>query len=843
MTLEQYKKKRDFKKTPEPRNNQPIDKNKQLYIIQKHDASHLHYDFRLQIGDVLKSWAVPKGPSLDPNVKRLAVHVEDHPLSYGSFEGIIPQGEYGGGTVMLWDKGTWQTENSLEKAYQKGHMIFTLRGKKLKGEWQLIQIKKDPKNWLLMKINDKEAQSQKEFDILKQEPLSIKSGKSLDEIAKNTKKNVTHQNKKSSIPVTKKKAKTSPIKLTNLTHVKKSVIPETIRPQLATLVDKAPSGNNWLHELKFDGYRIITIINNSEIKLLTRNQNDWTDKLNFLTQAFKKLNLSNIVLDGELVALDEKQVPNFQTLQNTLNHHDKSPLIYYLFDIIYYDGYDLTGIPLLARKKLLEQLIDFDNQSIIRYSDHQLGAGKTMFGNACQLGLEGIISKEINSPYLQARSRHWLKLKCVKRQEFIVGGYTKPQGTRSHFGSLLLGIYDKNNKIKYCGHVGTGFTQDSLFDIYQLLTANKTTKMPFVERPPKISHVTWVKPNIIIEVEFIEWTEDGILRTPSFKGIRTDKSPQQVTMEIPLSLQNGENIMTPLKDKTKENTSKMNFSFSHPDRILFTDPNITKIELAEFYQNINKWILPHIINRPLSLVRCPQGGLEHCFYQKHIDENLPDGIYTIDLEEKHSSDKYLYIKDLNGLMALVQLGVLEIHPWGCHIDQIEKPDLITFDLDPGPGVKWEKVVQIAHYLNEQLENIGLKSFVKTTGGKGLHIVIPLLPDKDWVTVKSFAHAFVNLMVEQNPKDLIGTMAKSKREGKIFIDYLRNNRGATSVAAYSTRAKPGAPISTPLSWEELTSKIQSASYTIHNLLQRLNKLKNDPWENYFKTKQTLDFKSI
>ncbi len=843
MSLKQYKQKRDFKKTPEPIRNEKSAQTSQLYIIQKHAASHLHYDFRLEINNVLKSWAVPKGPSLDPSVKRLAVHVEDHPLSYGSFEGVIPQGEYGGGTVMLWDKGKWQASGSLEKDYQKGHMTFILKGKKLTGAWKLIQIKHDPKNWLLMKVKDESARSEKEYDILEEEPLSVKSGKTIDEIAKYsiTKTSQKHSTKNERATKINSANKNILADISTPLEVKEINFPHSISPQLATLVDRVPSGKDWLHELKFDGYRIICAINNNKINLITRNQNDWTDKLSYLVDSIKRLNINNAILDGELVALDNQQIPNFQLLQNTIHHHKQTSLLYYVFDIIYYNGFDLSTIPLIERKTLLQQIIGEDNGTIVRYSNHQIGNGQAIFDNVCKQGLEGIVSKNIHSLYIQARTRNWVKSKCMKRQEFIVGGYTKPQGTRSHFGSLLIGIYEENNKIKYCGHVGTGFTHESLFDIYQLLKAKETDKMPFIKRPPLKGHPIWVKPEIIIEVEFSEWTEDAILRTPSFKGIRTDKMPQQVTMELPLSL--SPDKMSTVSSKTNKTAkkTKIDYSLSNPDRILFQDPNITKIKLAEFYQNISKWILPHIINRPLTLVRCPQGKLEHCFYQKHINETLPEGIYTIDIAEKNSTDKYIYIKDIKGLISLVQLGVLEIHSWGCHIDQIEKPDLITFDLDPGPGIKWEKVVQTAHLIKERIENIGLKSFVKTTGGKGLHIVVPLLPDKDWATVKSFAHAFVNLIVEQNPKELIGTMIKSKRQGKIFIDYLRNNRGATSVAAYSTRAKPGAPISTPLSWEELTPEILSTTYTLNNLLQRLNKLKHDPWKEYFKVKQKLDFK--
>ncbi len=801
MSLKIYKKKRNFKKTPEPKGEKKTSQSKRLYVIQKHAASHLHYDFRLELDGVLKSWAVPKGPSLDPNVKRLAVHVEDHPISYGSFEGTIPKGQYGGGAVMLWDEGEWQIKDAnADKAYKSGNMTFELKGKKLKGLWKLVQIKKDPKNWLLIKIKDKYARPSEDYDITEKKPLSIVSKKSIEQLSGlNPKKKVSS---------------------------KASRMPTFISPQLATLTDKPPYGDKWLHEIKFDGYRLICFIKNGNIKLITRGHQDWTDKFPAIVKKLKTLKLPNVIMDGEVVVLDEKQHSNFQLLQNTINNKIKSPMIYYLFDLIYHDNHDISSLPLLERKKLLHSLIKSTKDGNVRYSDHVIGNGNAAYQKACRLSLEGIISKLINSTYHQKRTKDWLKVKCIHRQEFIVIGYTKPRGERKFFGSLLLAIYS-DNKLKYCGHVGTGSTDDSLKSMAQLLKKYETSSIPISTRPSGIKNVTWVKPKIIVEVEFSEWTNEGILRHPSFKGLRKDKSPTEVTMETP----------TPPANKD------FPYHLTSPDKILYPEGHITKIELAKFYDNIQKWVLPYVINRPLTLVRCPQGIKSKCFFQKHLAEAKVKHIYGITIKEKNKKGKYIYIKDIDGLIALVQLGVLEIHPWNCQIDQIEKPDMIIFDLDPAPDVPWKKVIDAAHYLKEQLAKIHLTSFVKTTGGKGLHIVVPIKRGPSWSDIKEFSHAFVETITLLKPRLFIDKMTKSKRTHKIYIDYLRNQRGATAVAAYSTRARENAPVSTPLAWNELSTRIKSNTFTLNNLPKRLLQLKKDPWKDFYDTKQSINLKNI
>lgn len=772
----------------------------------------MHYDLRLEMDGVLKSWAVPKGPSLDPTQKRLAVHVEDHPIEYGNFEGIIPEGEYGGGTVMLWDTGIWipQVENA-HKAYQDGNLTFELKGKKLRGLWKLIRIKTTPKNWLLIKIKDNYARAENEYSITQDKTKSVKSRRTMAGIATHAPK-VWQSNQH-------KKKLTQNIGLQTLDGAHKATQPSVIDPELATYVDNPPDGDRWLHEIKFDGYRLIAFITNKKVKLVTRHHQDWTDKFITIADSLQKLKLPNAIFDGEIVALDQNQHSDFQLLQNSLQEDNPASLVYYIFDLLYYDGYDLTQVKLIERKNLLSHLIGDLNQFSIRYSDHIIGNGKEFFDKACEMELEGILSKEIDSLYLQKRTRSWQKAKCLKRQEFIVVGYTPPGGQRAYFGSLLLAVC-QNEELIYCGHVGTGFTEKTLEEMAHLLEKYKTTQSPLKNLPPDVRKVQWVKPKIIVEVQFSTWTKDNYLRHPSFKGIRYDKPVFEVQKEIPVK---------------KSTQSKQ--TLTHPEKFLYPESKITKLDIANYYENIKDLILPYIINRPLTLVRCPHGIDAKCFFQKRLHEDNAF-IYPITTMGKKEKEEYCYIKDYKGLQALVQLGVLEIHVWNSRIDNIEKPDMLVFDLDPAPDVKWPQVIKAAKFIKKELENIQLTSFVRTTGGKGLHIVIPIRRYYDWSIIKIFTRTFVEYIISLKPNDFIATMSKAKRPGKIFVDYLRNERGATSIASYSTRAREGAPVATLLTWDELTSKIKPNEFTIKNLPKRLAKLKNDPWEGFFDLRQSL-----
>jgi bifunctional non-homologous end joining protein LigD len=836
MKLRLYNKKRDFRKTPEPK-GKLSHQHKNLYVIQKHAASHLHYDFRLELHGVLLSWAVPKGPCLDPSVKRLAMHVEDHPVEYGSFEGIIPKGEYGGGTVMLWDTGNWVSEDeNPSAAYQRGHLRFQLKGKKLKGRWSLIRFKSaGDQSWFLVKSKDRYAKLITEYDITIKKPNSILTKYNLEKIAEQYQNVWSKKGLKKIYKPKKKSSAKSKIKVPKFKiNLPKSSYPSSIFPELATLVSKPPEGADWIHEIKLDGYRILAFLKNKKIRLMSRNNKEWTHYFSFIANSIKKFFSKNLIFDGEIVLLDKDKRSNFQLLQNAMDTEEHKQFIYYIFDIIYYDKYDLTLLPLKERKNILHQILLSVNNSNLQYSDHILGTGEEVFKTACEMSLEGIISKNINSLYEQKRTKRWVKIKCTRRQEFVICGFTPPQGTRRFFGSLYLGYYDKKGQLVYCGNVGTGFTENSLLDVYQEMKKHIINENPFATRPPGITSAIWVKPMLVCEVEFSEWTQDGSLRHPSFKGLRKDKKPNLIAREIELKVNS---MPIQKKPKVAEEKTGLTYKLTHPNKVLYPESKITKSDIAKYYEEIQDWILPYIVNRPLTIVRCPD-NYKKCFYQKHIINPVPNILYGIPIKEKNKTDEYIYIKDVAGLMALVQMGSLEIHPWGSRVDKVEYPDMITIDLDPSLEVAWKKVVWAAKQIRDYLKQYKLTSFIKTTGGKGLHVVIPIKPEYKWDVVKEFTHSFVNFLVAEHPKEYVSEMSKQKRKGKIFVDYLRNQRGATSVSAYSTRARVNAPVSTPLDWDELTNQSRDTLFTIKTVPNRLKQIKKDPWKEFFKTKQSL-----
>ena len=824
MGLKSYTQKRDFKKTPEPE-GRSSHKNKHLFVIQKHAASHLHYDFRLELNGVLLSWAIPKGPCLDSTVKRLAIQVEDHPVEYGYFEGIIPKGEYGGGTVMLWDKGTWiPLDDDPAKACQDGHLRFALEAEKLNGRWDLVRIK-DDKQWFLIKYHDEFEKKQGDYDITKEQPDSVISQQSLNEISKYyenvwTKKGL------------RKPAKPKPRKITIILPDKLAEIPfpDFIPPQLATLASEPPEGDTWLHEVKFDGYRILAFVDEKNIMLKSRNNLVWSNQFTPVVNALETLPDKKMVLDGEVVLLDQDGKSNFQLLQNTNKTQDNAAYVYYVFDILYYDKYDLKSLPLIERKAILKSLLINQNPTL-RYSDHIIGNGKDIFAQSCNMGLEGIISKRTDSSYIGKRSKTWLKIKCSKRQEFVIGGYTKPKGSRRHFGSLFLGVFNAQGDLEFTGNVGTGFTDKSLDDIFSKLQKITRKTNPFSSKPPEADKATWVKPVMVAEVEFTEWTNDGHLRHPSFKGLRLDKQAEQVTREKDIAM-----------DKIKTPASKTNFKISHPDKVLYPEDGFTKQDLLDYYDQVSDWILPFIKNRPLSLVRCPD-NYQHCFFQRHFNNTTPQTLHPISIESHAKSEDYIYLNDKDGLLSLVQMGVLEIHPWGSQIESLETPDVIIFDLDPAPDVIWKKIVAAAFEIKDHLEQYGLVSFVKTTGGKGLHVVIPVKPEYDWDLVKNFSHVFVEFLEKQKPASYISKMSKAKRVGKIFVDYLRNQRSSTAIGAYSSRARIHAPVSVPIHWDELTADKQDTTFTIATLPARLDGLKSDPWHKFWTVRQSLHLQDL
>ncbi len=857
MTLKQYQKKRNFRRTPEPTGarRQRAKRPGWLYVVQKHAASHLHYDFRLQIGDTLKSWAVPKGPSLDPSVKRLAMHVEDHPLEYGSFEGTIPEGEYGAGTVMLWDRGTWEPKGDAEAGYRAGKLHFTLHGEKLRGEWVLVRRaspydRSGKEAWLLFKVRDDEARQG--FDVLENEPLSVKTGRDVDEIA---------QGKKSSQGRVKSHSSVTRANGDGRHRSRPSgraKLPAKFQPQLATLVKQPPQGDRWLSEIKFDGYRMICRIEQGKARFFSRNGLDWSDRFPHLLAAARRLPVKQALIDGEIVAQQPDGTTSFAALQNALSERRDGRLVYFVFDLLHLDGHDLRDASLEERKQLLARLIG-KGRGAIHYSEHTVGGAAQAFREACKLHLEGIICKRRDAPYRAGRTTDWLKIKCAYREEFVIGGYTPPSGARHGFGAILVGYHDRSKKLRYAGRVGTGYSEATLAELARRLEEIEQSHSPFADLAGTTGEargVHWVKPRLVAQVEFSEWTRDGRLRHPSFQGLREDKPAAQVVLERPLSISavknsdpKSESRRAPKRQRglrTGDDLAGLDDSLTefgrvrltHPDKVMYPDVGLTKANLAAYYAKVADWMLPHLVDRPLVLVRHPEGQGHKGFFQKHARTGMPDFLRRLPIREKDETIEYVMVDDLEGLVALVQLGVLEIHAWGCRADKIEYPDRLVFDLDPDPTVQWPRMVESAKQLRAFLADLGLVTFLKTTGGKGLHLVAPIERRHDWDTVKSFCHAVASAVVAADPTRYTATMSKASRHGKIYIDYLRNGRGATAVVPYSTRARESAPVSTPISWEELP-KIHSASqFTVQNLPARLARLKADPWKEIASTRQSI-----
>jgi bifunctional non-homologous end joining protein LigD len=651
-----------------------------------------------------------------------------------------------------------------------------------------------------------------------------------------------------------------------LPGARKAPLPRAFKPELATLSAVAPRGERWIHELKFDGYRMLAVIRDGKCRLITRKGNDWTVRFRAVAQAVEELPIDSAILDGEVVSLDEHGVSNFQQLQNQLKRGDLATLAYYLFDVPYYEGYDLTGVSQLGRKQFLAKVLAgyASDESTLRFSDHIHGDGAEVLNQACRRGLEGIVSKRIDAKYFQARSPDWLKTKCTKRQEFVIGGFSQPSGSRSFFGALLLGYYDKDGQLMYAGKVGTGFTTQSLHDVHRELKKHKTDKPAFTN-PPRgagARGVTWVEPALVGEVEFTEWTGDGQLRHPSFQGLREDKPPKSIIREEELMPTKARAKTTASKNTAANNNGAAasnglaakkspkrsatsteesvvtGVQISNPDRVMYPGYGVTKIDLAHYYESVADWVMPYVEHRPLTLVRCPEGQGTPCFFQKHISATMPKAVHGVKIKEKDGTDIYLAVNNITGLISLVQMGVLEFHPWPAREDKVERPDMLVFDLDPDPEVDWKAVIQGARDVRDCLAALGLESFLRISGGKGLHICAPLSRRNTWDELKSFAHGVADTMVRAAPDRYTSNMSKAKRRGKIFVDYLRNQRGATAVASYSTRARAGAPIAVPLAWDELSTKLKPNMHTVANIHKRLAKGFKDPWKDFFKTKQSI-----
>ncbi len=831
--LTPYRRKRDFTRTPEPRGRTVKRAPGALrFVVQKHAARRLHYDFRLEMGGVLKSWAIPKGPSLDPRVKRLAVHVEDHPLDYADFEGVIPEGEYGGGTVLVWDTGVWVPKNGdPERAYRQGMLKFELRGKKLRGCWALIRMagRRGEKNWLLVKERDDRAASEGDDDIVDKDPRSVLSGRDLDAVARDR-----DRVWKSHRAARRQGRRSAARKLDprTIAGARKSAQPATFRPQLAASGATVPAGSDWLHEIKFDGYRMLAWIVDGKPKLLSRNGQDWTGRFPAVAAALGALGLRQALLDGEVVHLEPSGVSSFSALKDDLARGDTAQITYCLFDLIHLRGYDLSDARLDARKAALEALLA-DAPAILRYSDHIAGRGEAFQRNACRMALEGVVSKRADAPYRPGRSAAWIKVKCQAREELVIIGWTDSKGRRSGIGSLLLGYYGADGALRFAGGVGTGFSDDMLNELHRRLAPLERPAAPsraIAAAAPPRSH--WAKPELVAELRFTEWTPDGRLRHPTFLGLREDKRAEEVIIDgVPPSA-------TPALATANAPVEVGGVRITHAAKLLDPDSRTTKLDLARYYEAIAAHMLPELVGRPLTLLRCPDGRTGHCFFQKHATNAASAALTRLRVAENGKTATYLAVEDRAGLLSLAQMGVLEIHAWGATKNQLDQPDRLVFDLDPGEGLPWRRIVEAAVRVRDLLAEIGLSSFAKATGGKGLHVVVPIVPRYGWDEIKAFTRAIAEEMARREPAGYTASLAKRARRDRIFIDYLRNQRGATAVAAYSVRARPGVPVAVPLSWKEVEHGIRSDAFTLASLPPRLAKLPADPWHDLARLRQTL-----
>ena len=946
--LARYRSMRDFKITDEPSGASKSAKSTALpFVIQKHAASHLHYDFRLGWNGVLKSWAISKGPSYVVKDKRLAVQVEDHPMEYGGFEGIIPKGQYGGGTVMLWDNGTWEPQpghTDIDEGLRTGSLKFIMHGTKMKGKWALIRMggkfaNASKPNWLLIKEHDDYERSESDPPVTEAEPDSVVTGRSLEQIAASedhvwhskhtatdkpwqrideqprasptTDKTSSFQPKPRSGEVEKP---ASPPKLSIPTSAPKENLPDFIPPQLAQQSETPPSSKGWLHELKLDGYRIQARKEGPRVQLLTRTGLDWTHRMKTIAAQVSTLPCQQAILDGEVAVIDENGNTSFADLQAAFQEGPKKPLTYFIFDLLHLNGRNLRTLPLLERKSILASLLT-NSGEYIRLSEHLDSNGAEIFRKACELHAEGIISKRAEAKYISGRTTDWLKIKCVHEQEFVIGGFTLPGKGHTGIhgvGALLLGYY-RDGKLIYAGRTGTGFTQKTHSVIRTQLEKIRQKETPFEKLPAEArKDAIWVKPQLVAQVQFATWTADNVVRQAAFKGLREDKPATEVRREAPVTIpkhtatrqashatpepvaaktlpskpskktpskisktpakkvviateprasaanqvergaskkvvisteaqRSGETHFSTGKPTKSESTAHAPIRLTHPEKILDAESHLTKQQLADYYWAIASHMLPFVADRPLSLVRCPEGTGHPCFFQKHVNNTLPPGIGSVDIADKNGKvEPYITLSTAEALTGLAQLGVLEVHPWSSTNKDLEHPDRIIFDLDPDTDLPWRTLADSALEIRHHLASLKLESFLKSTGGKGLHVVVPIKPEHDWPAIKQFAHTFVLAMEQQQPTLYLTKMTKAARKDRIYLDYLRNERGATAVAPFSPRSRPGVAVSMPLNWAELKQSTRPIFHVI-NFDEWKDRLKKDPWQDLPKTRQRLNLK--
>ncbi|WP_095124716.1 DNA ligase D [Pseudomonas sp. Irchel s3a12] len=847
--LDDYNRMRDFSATSEPaavkRSGRKTAAEHALqFCIQKHDASHLHYDFRLELDGALKSWAVPKGPSLDPKVKRLAVHVEDHPLDYATFEGSIPEGHYGAGDVIVWDRGVWIPLEDPHKAYEKGKLKFELQGEKLGGVWNLVRTHMPGKKeqWFLIKHQDDAARPQDDYDVLLAEPDSVLSERTI--VGKP--KLAAEQSK----PLKKPAAKTLKPASGKLTGAHKAKLPTQLKPELATLVDSAPEGQ-WSYEIKFDGYRIMARIDHDQVQLFTRNGHDWTHKLPQQAKAVAALGLESAWLDGEMVVANEQGVPDFQALQNAFEAGRSGNILYYLFDLPYLNGVDLREVPVEERRAALATVLGSHEQPLLRFSEAFDETPDALLNSACQMQMEGLIGKRLGSPYVSRRSGDWIKLKCKHRQEFVVVGYTDPKGSRSAFGALLLGLHDRDSgELRYAGKVGTGFNESTLKSILAQLKPLQVKKAAVVNPPSgfEVKGVHWLKPKLLAEVAFAEMTKDGSVRHAVFHGLRDDKPAKGITEERAKPVKTAAKKPATKKPPQKAPASNPDTApsqlglangkvrITHPDRVIDAVSGTTKMQLAEYYASVAEWILPQLKDRPVALVRAPDGIAGELFFQKNAERLAIPGITTLDKDL--TGQPVMLINNAEALIGAVQMSTVELHTWNATTVDLDKPDRFVLDLDPDPALPWKSMVEATALTLTVLDELGLKAFLKTSGGKGIHLVVPLTRKLGWDEVKDFSHAIVSHIAKLLPDRFSAVSGPKNRVGRIFIDYLRNGLGATTICAYAARTREGLPVSVPLFREEVAEIKGGNQWNVHNVHQRLVEVGDEPWADMKKTRQSI-----
>lgn len=813
MALERYREMRDFHRTPEPSGVSSAAVGKTQFVIQKHGASREHFDFRLQLGGALKSWAVPKGPSLDPREKRLAVEVEDHPLDYADFEGVIPEGAYGAGPVIVWDRGTWRCEGDAERALAKGKLKLTLDGERLKGGWTLVRTKGGHGrqiHWLLIKERDADAVAGGEPT--REHHVSVLSGRSLAQLAAG------------------RAPAASAVDAAALRGAVAAPAPDPPRPQLASRRDVPPSGDGWVHEIKFDGYRTLACIAAGDARFFTRNGLDWTERYGGLAQAFAAAACRDAVVDGEIVVLDDEGRSSFARLQDTLKRKARERLIFQAFDLLHLDGHDVTQVPLLQRKRALAAVLDpvVEADGPVQLSDHLVGRGARFFAEVCEMGLEGIVAKRADAPYRPGRNDAWLKIKCDNTDDFAVVGYT--EGKAGGLGALLLAEAAEDGRLAYVGKVGTGFGHEEGDELRRRLAKQaRETPPPGLDPAPRERGAVWVTPTVTVEVAYSTRTTAGRVRQASFRRLREDKPPPTPPRaDARRQKRPGSAAARPPQLVTPEDLAKVHLT--NPERDYFA--TATKLDLSLYYARVGDWMLPHVLDRPLSVIRCPDGTEESCFYQRHARAEMADSVKRIALPPGRAkateAREYLYVSRPAGFFELCQFSGVEFHPWGCRRDRPERPDRMVLDLDPDESLRWADVVEAAEEVRELLNDLGLPSFLKTTGGKGLHLTVPLARRHGWERLRLFAAAIAGQLATAEPKRFTAVATKKRRGGRIFIDHLRNGRGATAVAPYSARARRGLPVATPIAWNELYEIDGPQVFTIANVPARLQALGADPW---------------